>query len=541
MLFSDFYNIKIEGDENWFDPILNLDTRLFIDPILIKETQNTIFKNSYDQILEFFSHAYKVAAASSGVKTDMQYRLLKNQLVFPEVQELCLGYSDESIDGAGSGKGFAQKILDSIFLSIRLGIDDPSNFERISIFNKGIAEDRISDISANIIKADLIIYTQDICKKLGIPMQNFHIKQYSYNIENRRWENISVQLPKNPFFERRGVIFVPKEFIGLGPHINPKDFIEYCFEHKGNELRDEFSYAIQSSLRKDEIIEIAKSHTDWVLEYEEYKVSQDLESYDISKDHMQIYNPIKAVIDFLRENSLKKVIKDKSSLANLIEASIKNCLIFLDLYTNKTNFSIRDQALQSILKLALTTYMHENKIKLANSNNIGKKTILFESENGIRLQFNFKIKSAKNTRFWNKLRKDKKIEENTYFIITDSYEVDFKKAYAIDRIIRSIEPQNNAVIKYVFDSYINGDKKDIFRTTILSKRIDNVKILDLISQDKIIEVLEIIGSQFDYKEITNLKAQLKKSKSDYLNGLKTLEDHNVEKSRIRLALLEMIN
>lgn len=250
MLFSYYNNIEIKGNEDWFDPILNLDTKLFIDPILLKDNKNINFQKSYNQIIEFFEHAYKTAASSSRSKTDMQYRLLKNQLVFPEVQELCLGYSNESIAGAGSGSGFAQKILDSIFLSIKLGIEDPSNFERISLFNKGIANDRISDITGNIIKADLIRYTQNICRNLEIPMQEFYIKHHSYSIENRRWNNISVQLPQNPFFKRRPVILVPKSLLGLSPHINPKDFIEYCFEFKGDELRDEFSFLIQSSLKK---------------------------------------------------------------------------------------------------------------------------------------------------------------------------------------------------------------------------------------------------------------------------------------------------
>lgn len=256
---------------------------------------------------------------------------------------------------------------------------------------------------------------------------------------------------------------------------------------------------------------------------------------------MQIYNPIKAVIDFIRKNQLKKVVNDKGALRILIESSIEKCLVFLDTYTESNYYSIRDQALQSILKLALTTYLRDNEVDIDNPNNIGRKSVLFQSKNGIKDNFNFKIKSATNTRFWNKLRKERAIGKNTYFIIVDSYDIDYKKAFLIERSIQSLETQQNIVVKYVFDSFINTEEKDFFRKVIPSRKIDKTKIGTLISEDKIIEAFEVIENQYNYKEITNLKAQLKKSKSDFFNGIKSLEDHNIEKNRIRSALLEMID
>ncbi len=35
MLFSEYFNIKCLGDEDWFNPILTQDTLLFIDPFAV--------------------------------------------------------------------------------------------------------------------------------------------------------------------------------------------------------------------------------------------------------------------------------------------------------------------------------------------------------------------------------------------------------------------------------------------------------------------------------------------------------------------------
>lgn len=35
MFFSDYYKILHTGNDDWFDPIVSVDTKLFVDPFLI--------------------------------------------------------------------------------------------------------------------------------------------------------------------------------------------------------------------------------------------------------------------------------------------------------------------------------------------------------------------------------------------------------------------------------------------------------------------------------------------------------------------------
>ena len=57
------------------------------------------------------------------------------------------------------------------------GIDDPVLFELVGIFQENIGPDRISDMVAKIIIDDLILYTQRICKELGIPLKSGLVSQ----------------------------------------------------------------------------------------------------------------------------------------------------------------------------------------------------------------------------------------------------------------------------------------------------------------------------------------------------------------------------
>lgn len=55
MLFSEQFNIKCMGDEEWFDPILHQDTLLFIDPFSVFKSTDDLFKDSYAEMMHFFS------------------------------------------------------------------------------------------------------------------------------------------------------------------------------------------------------------------------------------------------------------------------------------------------------------------------------------------------------------------------------------------------------------------------------------------------------------------------------------------------------
>ncbi|ARW05750.1 hypothetical protein [Bacillus atrophaeus] len=91
----------------WFDPILDVDTKLFIDPFLLFSYSEKHFNNAHSKIIEFFNEAFLLAAKSSGVPSSLSYKKLISMLTFPEVEEICLGYTNKSTGGSGGGKAFS--------------------------------------------------------------------------------------------------------------------------------------------------------------------------------------------------------------------------------------------------------------------------------------------------------------------------------------------------------------------------------------------------------------------------------------------------
>lgn len=51
MLFSDHYGVLHTSADDWFDPILSVDTKLFVDPFLIVSDDDLAWTKAHDRIV----------------------------------------------------------------------------------------------------------------------------------------------------------------------------------------------------------------------------------------------------------------------------------------------------------------------------------------------------------------------------------------------------------------------------------------------------------------------------------------------------------
>ncbi|GAJ01895.1 unnamed protein product, partial [marine sediment metagenome] len=261
---------------------------MFIDPFLIFKSNDILFKNSHDKLINFFIKAFELAARSGGKKDTNNYGKLLNMLLFPEVSELCLGYTNKGIRGSGSGEICRDKIIEGIYIYIEKSLKNYKHFEEVAIFCEGIGCDKISDITANILKKEFIKYTQSICKKVRIKMQDSEIKHLEFDSESLRWLDGNECLPSNPHSEKP-IILVPKNFLNELPVISPKGFRDYIWTNKNEELRDDLNYEIKKSLNKSEIIKIAMDYPSWVEEFAEKVEELSPNPYDLKNDQSGLY------------------------------------------------------------------------------------------------------------------------------------------------------------------------------------------------------------------------------------------------------------
>lgn len=138
MKFSDRFKIKRRKNENWFDPILTVDTLLFVDPFLVYANEYGPFKGSYKEIIDFFNSVFRLIARSGGDEQSQAYKKTVRVLVFPEREEICLGYTRAGTTGSGSGRDLAKRVVSAIWEAIEVGMYEITHFEEITLLREGI-------------------------------------------------------------------------------------------------------------------------------------------------------------------------------------------------------------------------------------------------------------------------------------------------------------------------------------------------------------------------------------------------------------------
>ena len=196
MRYSEIFNIpSSEFDRiGVFDADTASDSHLHIDPSLFKGCSIPEFVGAYDEFKAFFTKIFILIPSAKSSR--IAYKGLANKLLFKEIGNTCLGYSEAGTRGKGIGNKLACRIADSIISIYELGITNPVVFEMLPFFEEGIGADRISDMASFLLIGRLLDYTKRMCTELSIPTQPRIIYQG--------------RLYSVPFHNGKSFVFVPK-------------------------------------------------------------------------------------------------------------------------------------------------------------------------------------------------------------------------------------------------------------------------------------------------------------------------------------------
>ncbi len=205
--FSDHFGIAPDALKaaGALDPILGIDTRLFIDPRLLVSTSAPELAGSAEKVRAHFKAVNKLVV-NIGKKDDVYWRKADRMLTFPEVSGLCIGYAFGGTAGRGMGPQKRMRLLDTAIRIISAGVNDPEIFELVGVFEEGVGPDLISDMIAKIVMEDLIAFTQRVCSDLSVPMEPLMVSP-QYPAED---------LPRNPIGELP-IILVPRDILSKLP------------------------------------------------------------------------------------------------------------------------------------------------------------------------------------------------------------------------------------------------------------------------------------------------------------------------------------
>ena len=183
------------------DPTLNVDVRLFIDPMLLARSKHPEMRAASRRFRAFFSSVIKLLAASK-TEGDVAWREAGRRLRFPEVQGTCLGYSAASIRGSAFGPGLSRRLVATAKEIVDLGVTDPDLFVALPLLEEGVGPDLISDMTTNIVLPDLLAFNERVLRGFGVPLQQIDLG------------GRAASLPINPVDRQQSpVILLPKDVL----------------------------------------------------------------------------------------------------------------------------------------------------------------------------------------------------------------------------------------------------------------------------------------------------------------------------------------
>jgi hypothetical protein len=215
---NDFYNLPFrQEDVDFAIPFLDEDIPFYIDPFLLWKSPSLQDNSLHLALINSINYL-----GSQYLKGEMD--CIKTLIECSECSEIGLGMSKTR-----KGKRFSEKTAIEI-LSLYKNIPQIQksgfiHFEEIHFLVNNIAEDRVCDITASIIKSFLIDYTLENCEKHSIPIEKVEIQCFDY--KNNKINNESTFLPINPN-NKAPIILVPRRWLRKTNYLN---FTNYCNDY----------------------------------------------------------------------------------------------------------------------------------------------------------------------------------------------------------------------------------------------------------------------------------------------------------------------
>ncbi|WP_037480102.1 hypothetical protein [Sphingomonas sp. PAMC 26617] len=203
ILFSKHFKVdpKSLDAAKLLDTILNSDTKLFIDPLLIYKSQNALIKRDGRKAIEQAFNNVIGLVDISGAEGDAAWKGAFKALNLDERPETSLGYGGAGNSGSSPPAKTRNGILRTAKQIITLGEKNPDMIPLMGLFEEGVGPDILSDMTTNFLLPVLCEITEKFCSANGIPCRQFGLKYSNRN------------LPENPYRLSEPVVLVPRDLL----------------------------------------------------------------------------------------------------------------------------------------------------------------------------------------------------------------------------------------------------------------------------------------------------------------------------------------
>ncbi|MGQ0434360.1 MAG: hypothetical protein ACT452_18395 [Microthrixaceae bacterium] len=405
--FSEAFDIQRKRKDDWFDPHLSVDTKLFIDPLLLFLADKAPWDGAHDELITHFAKCFELigkGGSPNSVSAGVALRLL----TFPEPSEFCLGYTATGTSGSGSGARYAKTIVDGIAVALAAGLDHPEHIEEIGILNEGIGADRISDATCNVLKHRFITYTRGVAHRHQVPVDAHRVRHARCYPDLGRWKDEVVELPTNPT-NGKPILLVPQLLLDDLPVLNADDWF---VSPLNEDLRRQLNLSVGQRVRKKDIVKFARRTPDRVRQWAREQTSRpDLAGYDFQQDRKGVVQWDGKPAEFAEANPITDLtaVEDLNALRALVRLMLDKYRHFIEhqggwsLLWNDDTSEKPEEAAQLLFLGMAQHYLRMFDVELDREVELGRGPVDFKLSRGPRLRLVIELKKAHNGKFWNGL------------------------------------------------------------------------------------------------------------------------------------------
>lgn len=406
MRFSAAFDVTRGPEDDWFDVHLGVDTKLFVDPLLLSLEGEGEWADAHAELIAHFAHCFGLVARATS-PASVSGKAVRRLLTFPEPSEFCLGYTAAGTRGSGSGSQYASTIADGIAVAIAAGLDHPEHIEEVGILNVGIGADRISDAVLNVLKHRFVRYTQIVAKRHGIPMESHRLGHASCHLNVGRWLDEKVLLPTNP--RTKGpILLCPERFLARLPELNA---LNWFYDNQNEDVRQQVNIEVGQKVRKEKIVEVARRHPDRVRRWaNEQTTRPDLFGYDFGSDPAGVVQWDGPPTEFASDNPITelKAVETVDDLRRLVELMLSRFKLFIEQQRGWsllwTGLEEKPEEAAQLLFLGMAqNYLRHFEVELDREVELGRGSVDFKLSRGTSARMVIEIKKAHNGKFWNGL------------------------------------------------------------------------------------------------------------------------------------------
>lgn len=387
--------LKIDKDKfdelGAFDSFLDINSKLFVSPMLLKRTSNEFFIGSYEEIRNQFTVILKLLKISKS-KGDRYWKQAVKMLVSKEQKGISLGYAKTSDKGSGISYEISENIISVAKEFVDIEKDFPEIFEIMCIFEKGIGSDRISDIILNNIKEKIYKYSEYIFSHFDINKKKIKFNENTYDLPFNEYNNEPILA-----IDRKLLLDLPVA----------EDFRDIDYVSSFNEkVRQEFSSYLNISdrkkkLEKEEIKRLFIGNDKFFNSFLEKYREDDVMPYDFEKDKNGEIKWYYTSKKFVAENPIKL-----EKTEDVYELTKKVCYQFKYLIEEKglwkslyddNGIPLNENHSQMLFFGIVDSYCKANDIDISRENNNGNGPVDFKLSKGYYNKIVVEIKKSSNS------------------------------------------------------------------------------------------------------------------------------------------------